>query len=195
MKTIIWDIDDVLNDLMHQWFNNYKFSHNLCIVDNYEEIIDNPPYELFNISKDNYLHSLDIFRKQNFKLLKPKKEILDWFEQYGSITENIVLTATPISCVSYSAEWLFRYFGEWIISFHFIPSYRNNSYETIYYKNKGELIKSLNKKDIIFIEDNEKNIREAKKLNPDIKTFCVKQPWNTGRKVKDILEELTELIK
>ena len=62
MKTIAWDVDDVLNELMFYWFEDcYKNEHN-NIKQNFKDLVNNPPQDILGISNDEYLKSLDRFR-------------------------------------------------------------------------------------------------------------------------------------
>lgn len=193
MITIIWDIDDTLNDFQYRWFINYKFNNNLCCIDNYEKLKENPCWGLLGISTDRYHNSIDRYRRDNYTLIQPNKEILEWFECYGYKAEHIALTAAPLEHTDITAYWLFKHFGQWIRTFHFIPSERRSSYYPIYDKNKVEyIINKFNKKKILFVDDNEINISEAEKLG--ITSYCVKQPWNKGEDIEFILEKLTKKI-
>ncbi len=194
MYTIIWDIDDTLNEYIYRWFIWYKFNNSLCNIDRYEDITINPPYNLLNITKERYLISIDKYKEESYYILKPKEEIFKWFEEYGYKAEHIVLTSSPIESANISSNWVFKHFGNWIRSFNIVPSKRRNVYHIEYHKNKAHFIKELNKEKIIFIDDNEKNIKEVEKLKLGIDTFCVKQPWNTGISIKKILKELTKRI-
>ncbi len=51
MKTIVWDIDDVLNDLTRAWFETaWLPAHRECRL-TYEELKVNPPHELLGTSE------------------------------------------------------------------------------------------------------------------------------------------------
>jgi hypothetical protein len=195
MYTIIWDIDDTLNNLMYWWFIWFKKHNTVCRLDKYEEIVENPPYKIMGIPKERYLISIDTYRKESFYVLKPNEDIFTWFEQFGESAEHIALTSTPLDCASISAEWLFRNFGQWFRTFHIIPSDRRMQYHYQYYKNKADLIQRLNKENIIFIDDSEHNIKDVKKLKLNIETYLVKQPWNDGMSIDKILKEITKRIE
>ena len=62
MKTIIWDVDDVLNDLMRAWFEDYAALNGTHTHITYDRLTSNPPHELLGISRMEYLESLDKFR-------------------------------------------------------------------------------------------------------------------------------------
>lgn len=187
MKTIIWDIDDVLNDLMLEWFVFYIKSHPIKI--DYSHLSKNPPNELLGITLDYYHKSLDEFRQQYFIDLKPVEQIYQWFEKYGSKFKHVAVSSVPFTCSHLSAQWLINNFGRWVRTFHFIPSYRKNIIIPKYDNTKGDFIKSLNKVDL-FIDDNEKNIEEVKNLG--IKTITFPRPWNSKSR-KGIQRFLIEL--
>lgn len=188
MKTICWDCDDVLNHLMEEWLTDYKISTGIII--DYSNIIENPPYNILDISKKDYLNSLDKFRQTKFDALMPNICIYDWFKKNGYKYNHIVLTSTPLHCAYISVEWIIYHFGEWIRSFNFIPSYRKGDKENNYFKTKQEFI--LNNYVDIFIDDNPKNHEGLEEL--DIKCFMPKQPWNEGQEIVNILDELEMYI-
>lgn len=190
MITICWDVDDVLNNLMQEWFTYYKYI-NLDKYDNicFNNLIENSPNDILSITKKEYLESLDYFRMNYYKDLKPNEIIYEWFKEKGHLSRHMVLTATPLSCCNISAEWVMRYYGKWIRSFNFIPSPRENDSSVIYYKSKMEYLKRTNVD--IFVDDNEETINEVNKYILQIKTFCPKMPWNNG--ILSDVELLNEL--
>ena len=50
MKTIIWDVDDVLNDLMYSWFQEHRDLYNPDSTLKYQDITQNPPHEILGIT-------------------------------------------------------------------------------------------------------------------------------------------------
>jgi hypothetical protein len=194
MITVIWDICDTLNDSKYRWFINFKFHNTLCILEDYKDLCEDPPWKLMGITKERYLTSLDNYRLSSYKFLEPNKEFLEWFIDHGEKTEHIALTEIPLKCAHISSDWVFTHFGNWIRTFHCIPSTRRYCYPPEYHKNKAEYIRDLNKDNLIFIDDNEENIEEIEKLKLNIKTFCVKQPWNSGMSINRILKKLNKMI-
>jgi uncharacterized HAD superfamily protein len=191
MKTIAWDIDDVLNDLMRIWFNEkWLADHKECTV-TYEDLKENPPHRLLGVDLIEYLHSLDNFRLTGYKeLLVPVPEIMEWFLKYGHRHRHIALTAVPMKASHISSSWLFTHFGKWIRTFHFIPSKREGENLPVYDKNKGEYLKKSCNVDI-FIDDSEENIKSA--IMAGIKSFLIPRPWNSEKKnLKEILDMLLE---
>jgi len=189
MKTIAWDVDDVLNNLMFDWFTKHCKKNNISNI-RYQDLTENPPHKILKISKESYLTSLDQFRSYNYyQSLEPDKKILDWFNNYGHKARHIVLTSVPYSKADLSAAWIIKYFGKWIRSFNFVPSYRKNVDIPVYDKSKKEFLSWLGNIDIL-VEDNIQNYSDAKKLG--LESFLVKQPWNNS---KSELEEVLEKLK
>jgi hypothetical protein len=197
MLHICWDIDDVLNDLTKEWFNDYckkneKFNH-IIIKEKYQDLIQNPPHKILKINKLFYLNSLDYYRYNLYTYLKPNQKILDWFKKNGHKAHFSVLTMTPGGYADIVAKWLFSYFGLWIRSFNFIPSEREGKQEPIYDGTKANW--NIRNKTDIFIDDSEKNIYETKSRCPKVKTILYKQPWNNGIEVEKVLQILDEEIE
>lgn len=191
ISTIAWDIDDVLNELMREWFKTWKAKHPECKID-YKDITENPPHELLGVSKEDYLASLDKFRLNKFSEMRPIPEVLNWFEKYGDKCRHIALTSTPFITASISAEWVIRNYGKWIRTFHFIPSYREGIIIPQYDKTKGDYLKN-NKSDMI-IEDSEENIQSAEKAG--VRGIIFPRPWNNGKdSIGEMLLKINKLLK
>jgi uncharacterized HAD superfamily protein len=193
MKTIAWDIDDVLNNLGYEWFNKeWLVSHPGCLL-KYEDLNENPPHRLLNIPHETYLDSLDKFRKSEGAELKPDTEILNWFNEYGYKYRHIVLSSVPTKLAHISAAWTLEHFGKWIRSFNFVPSLRKEINPVVYDGNKTEFLKWFGLVDI-FIEDNENNLAGIKDL--DIKGLLIDRPWNSSsNSIGDILKVLNSLTE
>jgi FMN phosphatase YigB (HAD superfamily) len=177
MPVIVWDVDDVLNNLMFEWFNEFRHKHNLSV--SYNDLRLNPPCDILGISLDDYLMSLDDFRRRKMLTLAPVQEVLEWFQNYGSGYRHIALTAVPFKFAPFSAQWVLNNFGEWIRAFYYVPSPRKTDNIAEYDKNKGEVLKKIGQVDL-FIDDNEGNIAQAMELG--IKSIVFARPWNMGRK-------------
>jgi FMN phosphatase YigB (HAD superfamily) len=175
MKTIVWDIDDVLNELMKEWFEKkWCAAHPECRL-SYTEISQNPPHELLSVSLEEYRLSLDEFRLEYGHQLKPVPEMLSWFQQHGNKFQHVALTAVPVSLSHVSAAWLFRYFGSWIRSFNIVPSPRTSDLPSSYHQTKKDFLQWIGKGDIM-IDDNTANIEGARALG--LRAFIMPQPWN-----------------
>lgn len=190
MLTVAWDVDDVLSETMRTWFEAWWASKNGDYRLDYEDITKNPPHNILGIERATYLQSLDEFRlSEVFQKMPPNGAVHQWFNQYGYYYRHIALTAVPRAAAAASASWVIRHFGDWIRTFHFIPSLRSGDIPTTYESTKAGYLKWFDRVDI-FIDDNEKNVYEVKALG--IRCFLVSQPWNSGgMKMEEILESLT----
>ncbi|MDD5599007.1 MAG: hypothetical protein PHV82_13750 [Victivallaceae bacterium] len=173
---IVWDIDDVLNNLMAEWFHEFREKNQVSAA--YHDLRRNPPCAELGISLDFYLESLDEFRREKMLQLSPQAETLAWFEACGAAYRHIALTAVPFDFASYSAQWLFKYYGNWFREYHFVPSPRGNDTIIAYDESKGDVLKRLGKVDL-FIDDNEKNTARAAGLG--IRSITFPRPWNKAR--------------
>lgn len=191
--TIAWDVDDVLNDLMRQWLEDFELSSNK-IQTLYDDILENPPHEILGISLHEYLNLLDIFRLSNKAYnMKPNEEIRSWFEEKGSSFRHIALTATPLKTAHVSAYWVTKNFGKWINSFNFVPSRRDEDNFSAQDKTKKEFLHRIKTVDIL-IDDNKNNIDDAESLG--IKGILVSRPWNTGgHSIKEALGILDKILE
>ncbi len=96
MLTIVWDVDDVLNDLMLQWFTYCWLRDRPGCTLKYGELTSNPPHAVLGISRDAYLSSLDEFRKTNRAVeMKPNGAVLEWMKQHGEKFRHIALNRAP----------------------------------------------------------------------------------------------------
>ena len=192
MLTIVWDVDDVLNDLMRAWLHQKWLQEHPNCSWRYEDITVNPPDVFLGISHKEYLQSLDEFRKKQMMTLAPNAEVVSWFEKYGYRYRHQALTATPLGCAALSAYWVTHHFGHWIRGFYFVPSLREGQTVDVYERNKGEYLKWFSKADI-FIDDNYENVKAAERIG--INSFLVARPWNSGgMELKEILQELTKSL-
>jgi 5'(3')-deoxyribonucleotidase len=175
MKTIVWDVDDVLNDLMRDWLENWwRVEHPECRIA-YSEINQNPPHQVLGISFEDYLDSLDRFRFSAGAEMKPVAEVVNWFKEFGSNFRHIALTAVPMKAADISAAWVYKYFGYWIRSFNVVPSPRKENLYPQYDHSKKEYLQWWGKGDI-FIDDNLKNVSEIRELG--LTSILMPAPWN-----------------
>lgn len=124
VRTIAWDVDDVLNDLMREWFTRaWLPAHPRCMV-TYDALSANPPHEILGATREEYLRSLDAFRLQHARSLAPSAIVRAWLEANGTRYRHLALTATPLHTAPISAAWVMEHFGRWIRTFAVIPSPR-----------------------------------------------------------------------
>ena len=192
MKVIMWDVDDVLNDLMGEWLRlSWLPEHPECRVE-YSGIVANPPHEIIGISKEIYLESLDSFRTQKFSQLKPLPEMTEWFNLHGARANHVVVTSVPLMAARLSADWVFTHFGPWIRSFNIVPSPRPGVIPNHGPKTKVEYLQTFSKVDIV-VEDNSETLCSMRQLGID--TVMVPRPWNESKgSLTEVLTQLTNSL-
>jgi len=191
MLTIVWDVDDVLNDLMAQWFlHGWLPSHPDCLL-TYRDLTGNPPHAALGVDRSEYLSSLDAFHKTDRGAnLTPSAEVLGWLSREGHRFRHIALTARPLETAPHVAHWVFHHFGAWIRCFGVVPS-RTGCDIPSYDTKKAEFLAWLGRGDIL-IDDSPENIRHAQAIG--LKALMPRQPWNqSGLTMHDLLENLTRM--
>ncbi len=195
MKTIVWDVDDVLNDLMRDWFEScWRPSHADTRI-RYEDITENPPDRVLGISRADYLLSLDEFRRTELARLCSVSDVAAWFGSHGHKCRHLALTAVPLAAAPASASWVLQHFGRWIRSFNVVPSLRG--YEqapTNCFSTKKEFFQWLDRRGLIFVDDSEANISMA--LDLGISALLMPRPWNSSAKtISDTLDHLGRILE
>jgi hypothetical protein len=191
MLTVVWDVDDVLNDLMYQWFvHEWRVQHPDCVL-SYEELTNNPPHEVLGIGRAEYLSSLDLFRKtERARNMSPRPELVPWFHEQGCHFRHIALTARPLETAPDVAHWVMHHFGAWIRCFGVVPTRLGDGVPT-YDQTKGEYLKWLGQGDIM-VDDSADNIHQAESLG--LRTLQLAQPWNDSRlTICDLLHQLSNM--
>lgn len=190
MLTIVWDVDDVLNDLMATWFGEeWLPAHPDCAL-TYADIRENPPHRVLGIEKGEYLASLDSFRlSAKASAMKPNAAISEWLRRYGSRYRHVALTARPLESAPPAAEWLFRHFGVFFRCFGVVPS-RLDPAAPVYDRDKADFLRWFREADF-FIDDSEDNIASVRSLG--VKCILFPQPWNgSSQTAGEVLKLLTE---
>jgi hypothetical protein len=177
MRTIVWDVDDVLNDLTRVWLETaWLPAHPLRSL-HYQDLRANPPLAALGVSLAEYLESLDQFRQSSYlERLEPLPEALHWFRAHGERYRHLALTSAPLSCASISAAWVFRHYGAWIRTFHVVPSARNGERHPVYDLTKTEFLQWLGKPELLLVDDRPENVAQAKDLG--WATITLPRPWN-----------------
>jgi hypothetical protein len=191
MKTLAWDVDDVLNSLMREWFEDLITNSQRGINIGYDHLSENPPHKLLGVTLNQYHASLDQFRLSGrYERLEPNGEILNWFNAYGHCCRHLALSAVPLAAAPVSSAWVLKHFGKWIRTFHFVPSKRTEETIPVYDRSKADFIGWHGKIDIL-IDDNPEHIEQAAQIG--IQDILITQPWNTGK--MDLSETLALLTK
>jgi hypothetical protein len=193
MVTIVWDRDDVLNDLMRCWLEQWwKPTHPECKV-HYEDLTENPPHRILNISLEEYLRSLDDFRLSHLAAeMEPFPEVLAWFRKFGHQFRHMALSATPLETAPAAAAWTFRHFGVWVRSFHLIPAIREGHPVPQYDTDKGAYLHWLGKGDVL-VDDSPINLESVRRYG--IAGLLIPKPWNGSRcSIRDALDHLQGMV-
>lgn len=188
LPVIAWDVDDVLNDLSAEWLRDYRTNH--PDMPEYDELSANPPTQLLAITHAEYLESLDCFREVHYPQLQPASSVLEWFQTHGACFRHIAVTAVPRRFASSSARWVLLHFGDWIRTFHFVPSARNDDNSPVYDESKADYLNTLERVDF-FVDDSERNVCLVEAIG--IKGLVFPQPWNCNREfsIPQCLREIT----
>jgi len=189
MVTVAWDLDDVLNSLMREWFEAaWLPEHPSCTV-TYAEIVENPPHRVLGISEAEYLASLDHFRlSDDARRMLPNDEVLDWLGMHGGSVRSLVLTARPLPSVGPAAEWLFRHFGGYIRTFSVVPMRLAEGLPALD-STKKSFLQWLGKVDVL-VDDSAANCADACSLG--MRGILFPQPWNGNRAT---IAETLELLR
>jgi hypothetical protein len=191
MLTVVWDVDDVLNDLMYQWFvYGWLAEHSDCRI-SYSELTCNPPHDVLGVNRREYLSSMDVFRRTERACnMAPNPEVLTWFREEGHQFRHLALTARPLETAPEVAHWVMRHFGSWIRCFGVVPT-RTEEGVPVYDRSKGEYLAWLGRGDVL-VDDSTDNIVEAESLG--LRTLQTAQPWNHSKLTMTLLlQQLTQL--
>ena len=191
MLTIVWDVDDVLNDLMRRWLiHGWLAEHPDCGI-SYESLTCNPPHTVLGVDLHDYLDSMDKFRKTQLGCnLSPNPEVLAWFHEQGDRFRHIALTSRPLESAPDVAHWVFQHFGAWIRCFGVVPS-RTETGVPLYDRTKGDYLAWLGRGDVL-VDDSNDNIAQAASLG--LKTLQSAQPWNQSTlSISALLEQLSQM--
>jgi hypothetical protein len=192
MLTIVWDVDDVLNNLMRTWLEEaWRPSHPACTVA-YGQLRANPPHEVLGVAKSEYLASLDAFRDSGrAAALTPHPAILEWLTAHGHRYRHMALTARPLASAGSAADWVFRHFGNYIRCYGVVPS-RLDPALPQYDHDKADFLRWFGEADF-FVDDSEENVAAVRTLG--VNGIVFPQPWNqVSRSVEDTLKLLTEQV-
>lgn len=191
MLTVVWDVDDILNDLMIQWFTyGWLAEHPDCSI-SFAELTANPPHTILGVDRSDYLASMDRFRKTERACnMTPNPEALTWFREQGHHFRHIALTARPLETAPDVAHWVMRHFGAWIRCFGVVPT-RTDPGVATYDRTKGEYLAWLGRGNIL-VDDATDNILQAAALG--LKTLQPAQPWNNSTlTIPALLQELSQM--
>ena len=187
MKTLVWDVDDVLAPTMRTWLERtWRPAH--ASAPAYEGLRENPPHEILGVSREAYHASLDGFRRTEYESMTPRPEALAFFRDAGARYRHAALTATPRAHAPTVLRWVLHHFGDWIRVVGFVPSWRaGDEGMPPVHPDKGAWMRELARADAL-IDDSPTNIAAAEAMGAE--GFLVGQPWNEGDSLAAILSRL-----
>ncbi len=194
MKTMAWDVDDVLNDLLRAWFDQAWRPRDPTCAISYEQLTENPPHAILGTTIDDYRRSLDAFRLSDAGAdLPPNPLLVEWFRTFGPRARHLAISAVPLRTASRSAAWVMRHFGRWIRTFHVVPTPRDDDPAPEYEQSKAESLKHFRDVDV-FVDDTPCNL--AAVAESGVKAVAFPRPWNANRtSVRETLGLLAGLIQ
>lgn len=194
MLTIVWDVDDVLNDLAMRWFAEaWLPAHPDCSL-SFEGFAAAFPEVALKTSREEYLASLDAYRHSGaYAAQPPRADVLGWFERHGGEARHVALTAVPLHAARISSEWVMRHYARWIRGVNIVPSPRPGDPAGPPERDKGAWLAWFGRADVV-VDDNPANVQAADALG--LRGLLFPRPWNAdaGRPVAHLLDELTELV-
>jgi hypothetical protein len=182
---LVWDVDDVLNDLTLRVLEVLGFSTIPTPVD----LIPDPSklIESLGIDHDYYIGALDHFRRTRFQELQPNHDVIKWLHSYGERFTCMALTSTPVEFFPVSAMWVMTHFNPWIDTIGCTPSKRPTDPLGMRYVTKGEHLQRL-KVPYILIDDSAKNLTSVDPMSG--KGMIFPTPWNSTQNTGLFLDQL-----
>lgn len=192
IRTVVWDVDDVLNDLTRSWFDSVWMPDHPGEALHHTDVSENPPHGLLGVSRETYLSSLDEFRLgSGYARLKPNPDILTWLVAEGLSCRHVALTATPLRAAAPTAAWVLHNFGRWIREFAFIPAERYAERLPTYDTDKGAWL-ARHSASSVLVDDSPQNIAAARAAG--IATLLWPRPWNDGVTTAETLRALSRFV-
>lgn len=185
MTVLVWDVDDVLNELTAQWLGT--INHDTITS---KKHLTNPQFHrLLGWSRDEYLHSLDSFRVEHLRDLTPN-EVVRGFMSESRSCSHILLTATPLISAPYSAEWALRHFGSLVDGVLIAPSARPGVRSTGLSKFDHIARITAMGETVLCIDDLPSNIEQARRAGAT--GVLWPQPWNNSNStISAVLDFIT----
>ncbi len=187
--TVVWDVDDVLNDLMAAWLVHVWAPAHPDRPIALADVRANPPHQLLGIDRAAYHASLDAFRLgDGYAAMAPNPSILAWLEAKGERCHHVALTATAYRAAPSTAAWVLRHFGSWIRQFAFVPADRPGEVLPRFDADKGAWLSRL-RAPAVLVDDGPANLAAAASAGAGAIRWP--QPWNGGSGTPaDALREL-----
>lgn len=194
---VLWDIDDVLNKLTSELIAARGIALR-SVSSPFGDVT--AWFSAQGIDKDDYLNSLDEFRRFEYCRLSPNKDLIPLMVQVLERgASNLALSSCPTPFFSQVSEWVMRHFGPWLSGVNFVPSQRPGVLSGSNLATKHDFV-SLLKGPSLLIDDSLDNLAG---LNPPQSGLLYPQPWNsttlnqdgTTNFEKDFCKELNTLCR
>ena len=171
---LVWDVDDVLNELLRLWLSVENAGTGRDIP--FSALTENPPDRILGISRREYLDSLDAYRAGDHYRQPPREEIMAFFRMHGARFRHLVLSAVPIRFSGRSADWVLTHFGPWIQNCLFVPSPRQDfPLQSQLFSSKAEAMAWIGR-GAVLIDDSPLHVNETMKTGASGLLFPA--PWN-----------------
>ena len=124
--------------------------------------------------------------------MNPTPGVKEWFMRHGQGFRHIALTAVPFFAAGESGKWVLTHFGQWIRTYHLVPSHRDRCKIPVYDRTKKEFLKWIRQVDCL-VDDNEDAVERAESVG--VKGILFPRPWNSqrGKPIEAILATLSTL--
>ena len=175
LPLILWDVDDVLNDLTRLCAENVLPRHYPGCE--WNVFRHNPPLPELGCSREEYVVYLDECREKFTGTMVPQPEVLEFFQEHGRKFKSLALSAAPMTMAPRSAEWVLRHFGQWIQGVLFVPSPRQGYLvQSAMFSSKAEAVRMLGG---ILVDDAPGNIGPV--LADGGRALAFPAPWNENK--------------
>ena len=188
---LIWDIDDVLNELIPLCIDTT--AQKLKPGIKWTDVHSNPPLQELGCTLDEYRQVLDECRDSYLYDCPPRQEVLEFFQEWGTHFRSVTLSSAPMHMAPRSAEWVLRHFGAWIQGTIFVPSPRKHvSVASALFASKAEAVLALGG---TLIDDMPVNVEKVRAVGG--KALYFPAPWNRNKdmSIKDFFSELIKNLE
>ncbi len=192
--TLIWDLDDVLNDQTRLWLErSWCVAHPDKAV-TYDELTENPPHRILGVTREEYLASMDEFRASSAGVrLRVPDEVTAWFRSNGRRARHVVVTACPQRFAADRARWVYENLGPWMCGVHVVPSPRPGDTVQLQDRTKSDWLRWFGRSDAVLIDDAPEYISAARNLS--MRAIVVPHPWNGASGTRaDALRQIDSLL-
>lgn len=171
---VAWDVDDVLNDLTHQWANWSGVDLN----EPHPPTGDSATWiSTLGFPQADYLASLDAFRAESYESLDPNPLVRTLLENWPSPHDtHFALTATPLFAQPIVAEWVMRHYSGWLRGVWFCPSKRPSDPSGTPVVTKGDVLARFCGQTVL-IDDSVVNLATVAR---PAETLMYPRPWNSS---------------